>query len=192
LSEGGTCALELASVHPEQFATFGDFSGDSTPLLRDPANTVTKLFGGSEQAWLAHEPERWFGRDASDGVEGVITVGSKDKGHIPEEEAVESAAVRDHMDVRLDIIPGGGHDFRTWAKSLRMTFPWIVSRLVQSRLAPTDVRSARTGRWWRLTRGCVASISGIEVGEASRRCRIVAKEPVQPIHANDNNMAMAA
>jgi S-formylglutathione hydrolase FrmB len=129
LSEGGTCALELASVHPDQFATFGDFSGDSTPLLRDPANTVTKLFGGSEQAWLAHEPERWFGRDATDGVQGVITVGSKDTGHIAEEQAVESAALRNHMDVRLDVIPGGGHDFRTWAKSLRMNFAWIVGRL---------------------------------------------------------------
>ena len=139
LSEGGTCALELASVHPEQFATFGDFSGDATPIVHNPAYTVTNLFGGSEQAWLAHEPERWFGRDASDGVEGVITVGSKDKGHIPEEQAVESAAVQNHMDVRLDIIPGGGHDFRTWAKSLRMNFPWIVSRL----FAPTHQWSHR-------------------------------------------------
>ena len=43
-----------------------------------------------------------------------------------------------------------------------------------------------------LTRGCVASISRIEVGEASRRRRNVAKEPATPIHANNNNMAMAA
>jgi len=37
----------------------------------------------------------------------------------------------------------------------------------------------------------VASISGIEVGEASRRRRIVAKEPATLISANDN-MALAA
>ena len=42
-----------------------------------------------------------------------------------------------------------------------------------------------------LTRGCVASISRIEVGEASRRRRIVVKEPATPINANDN-MALAA
>jgi hypothetical protein len=42
-----------------------------------------------------------------------------------------------------------------------------------------------------LTRGCVASISRIEVGEASRRRRNVVKESAQPIHAN-NQMAMAA
>lgn len=43
----------------------------------------------------------------------------------------------------------------------------------------------------RLTRGCVASISKVEVGEASRRPRIVVKEPGTLIHANDN-LAFAA
>jgi hypothetical protein len=38
----------------------------------------------------------------------------------------------------------------------------------------------------------VASISGIEVGEASRRRRIVVKEPATNTNANDNNMALAA
>jgi hypothetical protein len=42
-----------------------------------------------------------------------------------------------------------------------------------------------------LTRGCVASILRIEVGEASRRPRIVAKEPGTLIHADDN-VALAA
>jgi len=37
----------------------------------------------------------------------------------------------------------------------------------------------------------VASISRIEVGEASRRRRIVVKESATPIHANDN-LALAA
>jgi hypothetical protein len=44
---------------------------------------------------------------------------------------------------------------------------------------------------WALTRGCVASILGIEVGEASRRPRNVVKEPGTLIHADDN-VALAA
>ena len=44
---------------------------------------------------------------------------------------------------------------------------------------------------WRLTRGCLASILKVEVGEASRRLRNVVKEPEQLIHANDN-LALAA
>jgi len=42
-----------------------------------------------------------------------------------------------------------------------------------------------------LTRGCVASILGIEVGEASRRPRNVVKKPGTLIHADDN-VALAA
>jgi hypothetical protein len=41
------------------------------------------------------------------------------------------------------------------------------------------------------TRGCVASISMFEMGEASRRLRIVVKEPEPYIPANDN-LALAA
>jgi hypothetical protein len=41
------------------------------------------------------------------------------------------------------------------------------------------------------TRGCVASISMFEMGEASRRLRNVVKEPEPSIPANDN-LALAA
>jgi len=54
----------------------------------------------------------------------------------------------------------------------------------------TLVVSADSHRW-ALTRGCVASILGIEVGEASRRPRNVVKEPGTLIHADDN-VALAA
>jgi hypothetical protein len=50
------------------------------------------------------------------------------------------------------------------------------------------------GVHWKLTsatRGCVASISMFEMGEASRRLRIVVKEPEPYIPANDN-LALAA
>jgi hypothetical protein len=53
-------------------------------------------------------------------------------------------------------------------------------------VVPTRIAERRC-----LTRGCVASISKVEVGEASRRPRIVVKEPGTLIHANDN-LALAA
>jgi hypothetical protein len=51
------------------------------------------------------------------------------------------------------------------------------------------IGARRTGA--ALTWGCVASISRIEVGEASRRPRNVVKEPGPLIHADDN-VALAA
>ena len=60
LSEGGSCAIMLALRHPDLFATFGDFSGLAGPRVGetndDTADTVAQLFGGSQQAFAAHEP----------------------------------------------------------------------------------------------------------------------------------------
>jgi hypothetical protein len=53
------------------------------------------------------------------------------------------------------------------------------------------MRASANAHWRALTRGCVASILGIEVGEASRRPRNVEKEPGTLIHADDN-VALAA
>jgi hypothetical protein len=61
------------------------------------------------------------------------------------------------------------------------------SRAYRSRTGPEPFVGEETLTW-----GCVASISGIEVGEASRRRLIVVKEWAKTINANDNNMALAA
>jgi S-formylglutathione hydrolase FrmB len=127
LSEGGTCALELAARHPEVFATFGDFGGDPAPTLGSPASTLRVLYGGSRPDELAHDPTTWFRADAIDGVQGFFAVGSADPGLLAREERVATIAAHDRMRVHLDVIRGG-HTFRTWAHALRDSYPWIVSR----------------------------------------------------------------
>src|SRR3954452_19162770 len=64
------------------------------------------------------------------------------------------------------------------------------------RVTPVDWSSRTTGHApvRHLTWGCVASISTVEVGEASRRRRNVVKEPATCRNANTNegNLALAA
>jgi pimeloyl-ACP methyl ester carboxylesterase len=129
LSEGGTCALDLATRHPARFATFADFSGDAAPTLGSSARTVSALYGGSWRALRAHDPTTWFASATSAGVEGFFAVGNADHGHLRTEERIAQIANRDGMRTRVDIIPGGRHSFRTWAQALRDAYPWIVSRL---------------------------------------------------------------
>ena len=129
LSEGGTCALDLATRHPARFATFADFSGDAAPTLGSSARTVSALYGGSRSALRAHDPTTWFASATSAGVEGFFAVGSADHGHLRTDERIAQIANRDGMRTRIDIIPGGRHSFRTWAQALRDAYPWIVSRL---------------------------------------------------------------
>ena len=129
LSEGGTCALELASRHPGTFATFGDFSGDAAPITHSLELTLKNLFAGSMTAYQSHVPAHWFAFDAAHGVEGDIAVGSGDQGSLRMEQRVVQAAEAAHLHVVFDVIPHGGHDFHTWAVALKDAFPWIVTRL---------------------------------------------------------------
>lgn len=55
-SMGGTCAVDLATMHPELFGTFVDIAGDLGPTAGTKEQTVKRLFGGSEQDWAAFDP----------------------------------------------------------------------------------------------------------------------------------------
>jgi S-formylglutathione hydrolase FrmB len=127
LSEGGTCALELASRHPDRFATFGDFSGDIAPTLWH--DTVRNLYGSSWAEVRPHDPATWFAIDAAAGVEGFVAVGTRDYGYVPREQRIVEEARRDGMHMVLDLIPGGGHQFGIFRRALRDAFPWIVARV---------------------------------------------------------------
>ena len=55
-SAGGTCALDLAVVHPDRFGTFEDIAGDLGPNAGDKATTIARLYGGNAAAWAAFDP----------------------------------------------------------------------------------------------------------------------------------------
>jgi S-formylglutathione hydrolase FrmB len=55
-SAGGTCAVDLAVMHPELFGTFEDIAGDLGPNTGDRAATVAKLYGGSAAQWARFDP----------------------------------------------------------------------------------------------------------------------------------------
>jgi enterochelin esterase-like enzyme len=129
LSEGGTCALELAARHPERFATFADYSGDAAPRIGSQANTIRVLYGGSKRERQLHDPTTWFRLDAAYGVAGVVAVGSNDKGYLRREQRIVDAAVHSQMQLSLMIERGGDHSFRFWAHALAATYPWLVARL---------------------------------------------------------------
>jgi S-formylglutathione hydrolase FrmB len=55
-SSGGTCAVDLAVMHPELFGTFEDIAGDLGPNVGDRATTVSTLYGGDQGAWARFDP----------------------------------------------------------------------------------------------------------------------------------------
>ncbi|GEM25421.1 alpha/beta hydrolase [Nocardia seriolae] len=56
-SMGGTCAVDLAVMHPEQFGTFVDIAGDLGPTAGTKEQTIKRLYGGNADAWAQFDPQ---------------------------------------------------------------------------------------------------------------------------------------
>jgi S-formylglutathione hydrolase FrmB len=55
-SMGGTCAVDLAVMHPELFDTFDDIAGDAGPEVGTKDQTIARLYGGDAAAWARFDP----------------------------------------------------------------------------------------------------------------------------------------
>jgi S-formylglutathione hydrolase FrmB len=55
-SMGGTCAVDLTTMHPDQFSSFVDIAGDLTPNSGTKSQTIQRLYGGSAAQWAAFDP----------------------------------------------------------------------------------------------------------------------------------------
>lgn len=61
-SMGGTCAVDLATMHPDEFSAFEDIAGDAAPSSGDKAQTISRLFGGNTAAYNAYDPMQVMAR----------------------------------------------------------------------------------------------------------------------------------
>ncbi|MGW0036339.1 alpha/beta hydrolase [Gordonia sp. NPDC003376] len=128
LSYGGTCALQLATNHPDMYPTFLDMSGQWEPTLGDRSRTVDAAFGGDTAAFIAVNPVDLMRSRKYPGVAGVFLVGASDHEYRPGLERLVPVAEQSGMDVRFDTIPGG-HEFTVWGKGFRQELPWLAQRL---------------------------------------------------------------
>ncbi|MFD3743653.1 alpha/beta hydrolase [Nocardia sp. NPDC058633] len=128
LSYGGTCALQLATNHPEVYPTFLDISGQDEPTLGDRQRTVDAAFGGDTAALVRVNPLDLLRTRVYPDSAGAFVVGADDQMYRPQVERMYQAAKDAGMDVRLRILPGG-HNFELWASGLRDQLPWLATRL---------------------------------------------------------------
>lgn len=61
-SMGGTCAVDLAVIHPELFSAFVDIAGDIGPNSGTKAQTIDRLFGGNVASWDTFDPSTAINR----------------------------------------------------------------------------------------------------------------------------------
>ena len=130
LSAGGTCSVVLALRHPDLFPTFASFSGFAAPQYQETSRseTVDILFGGSTQAYDAHDPTVLMKQRRFTGLAGWFEVGDQDAEPLAAARTLAPAAHAAGIATCLLVRPGG-HDFDLWSQALSDSFPWIAWRL---------------------------------------------------------------
>ncbi len=132
LSEGGSCALMLALRHPDRFGAFGDYSGLLGPRLgdtnADTASTVAQLFGGSQQAFDAHEPIDLLAARRYPRLGGWFEVGDADGQPYAAIGRLVPAARSAGIASCLVVLPGEGHTFAVWSDAFTRSLPWLSWR----------------------------------------------------------------
>jgi S-formylglutathione hydrolase FrmB len=133
LSEGGTCSIMLALRHPAEFTAFGDFGGLVGPRVgetnADTADTVTELFGGSQQAFLAHEPTALLKGGRFPRLGGWFQVGADDQQPYQAIQQLVPLARAAGIATCSVVMPGEGHTFDVWSDAFRQALPFFAKRL---------------------------------------------------------------
>ncbi len=157
-SAGGTCAMNLAVMHPDLFATFVDIGGDRGPNSGTKEQTIERLYGGNPAMWDAFDTRTVMTRHGPyAGVAGLFNDSQEppdDKtkdlpdrhddrlapvgygGHGDEDQFREKGALPDlcaaavavHIDCTLRIYVG----YHTWQFAQRAfadSLPWLAERL---------------------------------------------------------------
>ncbi len=146
-SSGGTCAVDLAVMHPGTFTAFVDIGGDISPNAGTRTQTIDRLFGGDEKAWSWFDPSTAIVRHSRyTGVSGLFAVpgGRAADGHDNRSHAVGQAAA-DSL-CRLGAAHGiacevvelpGKHDWPSAASAFATTLPWLAAQLGTPEAAAT-------------------------------------------------------
>lgn len=131
LSEGGTCAFDLALRHRDRWSTFLDFGGEDH-ISR--AGGVLGLFPGSmsqrRELAASYDPGvllRGFADPSS--VQGWFEVGQNDGSTTSGVERLAAAAQARGMTVRLAVQAGGHHNWKVWRNCFTDSLPWAAARL---------------------------------------------------------------
>ena len=162
-SMGGTCAVDLAVMHPEMFSAFVDIAGDRSPNVGPKDQTVAKLFGGNRTAWAAFDPLTVIARHGRyTGLSGWFDVpGSSEPRNVAEEAnpaasapSTDPAANPEGQDAAANALCAAGtangitcavvsqpgkHDWPFAAQAFAAALPWLASALGTPEAAPVQL-----------------------------------------------------
>jgi len=148
-SMGGTCAVDLATMHPDLFSSFVDIAGDISPNSGTKQQTIDRLFGGNAAAWAAFDPTTvmakhgqyqgvsgWFAVNGPDGsgthaVAVSNTGGDAGFGTGQQAKAANTlCAVGSHYGIDCSVVTSPGtHDWPYASKVFADALPWLAGSI---------------------------------------------------------------
>jgi S-formylglutathione hydrolase FrmB len=152
-SMGGTCAVDLAVMHPDMFSAFVDIAGDRSPNVGPKDQSIARLFGGNAAAWADFDPATviarhgrynglagWFDVPASSGPRNIaqeasptLSAATVDPAANPEGQdaaANSLCALATANGVTCVVVTQPGkHDWPFAAQAFAASLPWLASTL---------------------------------------------------------------
>ncbi|GAS87878.1 alpha/beta hydrolase [Mycolicibacterium brisbanense] len=139
-SMGGTCAVDLAVMHPDLFSAFVDIAGDIGPNTGGREHSIATLFGGDADAWAAFDPTtvmkrhgRYTGLSGWFEVPGSPDGTSRDPVSNPEGQDVAarslSATAATQGITSTVVTRPGRHDWLFASQAFADALPWLAAQL---------------------------------------------------------------
>lgn len=126
-STGGYCAVKIAMAHSDVFSAAVSLSG-YYHTLKD--NTTGDLWGGSSVLRDLNDPEWVLAHQPQPPISVLTTVGLMERGNTGYKDTRRFLSlVRPPMTASSIFIPGGGHNFASWAKVTPTALDWLSQKL---------------------------------------------------------------
>ncbi len=127
LSNGGTCALQMATRAPEVYGRFLDISGEYEPVDSSKEQTIGKYFDGNADAYKEVSPIEVMKTRRFHGTAGRIVVGKDDQTYNAQLREVLKICEAAGMEMTFLELPGG-HTWQVWVPGLEQSLGWLASR----------------------------------------------------------------
>jgi enterochelin esterase-like enzyme len=128
-SFGATCAMQMATLHPEIYPSFIAFSGEREPSLGpDRKRTIESAFGGDVAAFEALTPLTLMKKRSYAGHAGFIAVGTADSEFTRFATELAVAARASGFDIRQAPVAGAGHSWAVAVRELPSAMDFLAPR----------------------------------------------------------------
>jgi S-formylglutathione hydrolase FrmB len=148
-SMGGTCAVDLAVMHPDMFSSFVDIAGDMGPNAGNKVQTIDRLFHGNEAAWAAFDPATVINHHGTySGVAGWFDVNASGNHTSAQMAAATSlCALGSAHGIGCSVVTqAGSHDWQFAERAFVAALPWLAGRLGTPHIPPVAMPAPPTAK----------------------------------------------